>query len=105
LTITSTSGVSGLGVESELSRSTRSAGRISAASASPERTSSSASERLFTRTHWTRSQIRSSIPIRGSCWVPMLTRASLGTSLSRATRGFSGEPEIAKPTSTAISTG
>jgi hypothetical protein len=44
-------------------------------------------------------------PILGSSVVPTLTRESLGTSLRKAMRGFDGEPEIAKPTRTAISTG
>ena len=103
---TSTLGVPGVSVESELSWSTRSSGRISAASTSPDSTSATASSRLSTRTHWTREQMRSLTPTAGS-WrsPPTLIRVSAGTSLRKAIRGFSGEREIAKPTSTAISTG
>ena len=67
LTRTSTFGVPGARVESELISSTRSGGRISAASASPDSTSSTASSRLFTWMHSTRSQILSLTPIEGSC--------------------------------------
>ena len=105
LTSTSTCGVPGVRVESELILLTRSAGRISAASTSPDSTSSIASSRSLTWTHSTRAQIRSLTPAAGSCSPPTLTRVPAGTSLRKATRGFSGPREIAKPTRTAISTG
>ena len=105
LTSTSTLGVPGVRVESELILSTRSAGRISAARTSPDLTSSIASARSFTWTHSTREQIRSLTPAAGSCWPPTLTLVPAGTSLRKATRGFCGPPEIAKPTSSAIRTG
>ena len=105
LTRTSTFGVPGESVESELISLIRLGGRTSAASASPDSTSCTASARFFTLTHSTCSQIRALTPIEGSCRSPTVTRVPGGTSLRKATRGLLESGEIAKPTRIAISTG
>ena len=104
-TSTSTFGVPGERVESELILLIRSSGRISAARTSPDSTLSMASAREWTWTHSTFSQIRDWTLAEGSFEPLRLMRAFCGTSLRKATRGFSGPREIAKPTRTAISTG
>ncbi len=64
-----------------------------------------ASARVETRTHSILLQRRLRAPTTLKSLPPTWTAVPLGTWLRKATRGFSGPLEIAKPTSTAISTG
>ena len=105
LTSTLTVGLSGFSPASDCSRSIRSAGRISAPSTSPDSTFSRASSSLETGTHSIRSQSSLLAPSRSKSSPPICSGVSGGTSLRKATRGFSGPALSAKPIRTAITIG